>query len=181
MEISNNKRIVNSDSNHKYFNISESNTCALLNDTTVMARDKNGIITYDMDICDINDDNITTNNTCCIGSLMDVDAANGISNDTTNVLLDDAEINASLDNILYSNGRNINDIYNDKIITIDNAAEYQRYVESLVASLDVVVGCNGTSDGSMAVGIDINVRNDDDEHNTYMELLLDHQLRSFKD
>ncbi len=120
-----------------------------------MARDTNGIVTYDVDICDVNNGNITSNNTCCIGSLMDVDAANGISNDAINAPLDDAEINASLDNILYSNGRNINDIYNDKIITIDNAAEYKRYVESLVASLDVVVGCNGTFDGSMDVGIDI--------------------------
>ncbi len=63
-------------------------------------------------------------------------------------------------------------------MTADNAAEYKRYVESLISSLDVIIDCGRIADASINVRIDISVDDNDDENNTYMVALLDDHLKS---
>ncbi len=109
-----------------------------------------------------------------------VNGSIGTLNGTLNGALDTAEIIAPLDNTTYRNNGNVNVTYNDTNVNIDNAAEYKAYVESLLASLDVVVGSDGTIDGSMDVRINVGIGDDDDECNTYMTLPLDHHLNSLK-
>ncbi len=69
-------------------------------------------------------DNANDNITSFIGSSLDIDALGDA--------LDNADVFASISNMEYRN----------KYITIDNATEYKKFIESLISSLDVIVNCN---------------------------------------